>query len=533
MITNIEGDCLMQYWIFAGIFVTVAGSILVGLPKARESSRSLSKFYLYDGELSSWSISHLLGASSMSLNGLFYHTYLGYKVGAYSLLIQAVWATSFFIFILKIDNFLELANRGSISGNISSFFGNSTGRLCAFAISLSMLAILGWEIAVAGTLGEDLFGFDQSDSLLAVLIMIAVAAMYTLRGGIYANRKANELQNWAGAIAFVLIFFLAIALWFNSQNLLEPFGQLAEPSWEQRLKLSPVEASIALGGGAALLCNLFFSFFWQQAEATSWQNISSGLDNGAANNVEAKKSIKRAALKVFLFPGLAGTILGMTLAGVPDLTDADIMPKIFTIFGSLPMGEVIAFLLAIMLSAAMLSTLDGLLLGISYTINRDVLKNKAFEDIVIIEDDNEKSRYQVLQERKIISHGKLIIVFAAALSIVMYLLIQKEILDLFQAVYVAVTAQMAVTPLVLSMLFKRSTLEDRGGKKFAWAAVLLGLLAGYFCIGKFLTGHVNAFVTEIDWIGSVMYIFIAPPIAFLVSAITLKFLPYKTAKIKE
>lgn len=522
----------MEFWIFGGVLFTVVISVLIGLPKARQSSRSLTKFYLNDGKLGSWSISHLLGASSMSLNGLFYHTYLGYQVGVYSLLIQAVWAASFLLFIWKIDKFLELANSGSLFGNIDRFYGRATSKISALAVSFTMLALLGWEISIAGTLSQDLFQFNNTDALIAVFGLVAIAAMYTLRGGIHANMRANEFQNWAGFICFLLIGAGAVFVMFDPLPYLSGLGQETPNTVKGILKLNPAEAAIALGGGAALMCNLFFSFFWQQAEATTWQTVTAGLDNGTSDKVKASKSIRRSAIKVFILPGFAGTLLGMTLSGVPNLTDANIMPAMFSVFDSFQHGNWIALLFAILLSAAMLSTLDGLFLGVSYTLNRDVINTKHFKKLILIENDECKSDEHITQERKIISVGKLLVLAAAALSVFMFLLVQNEKLDLFQAVYFAVTAQMAVTPLIIRLLWKKPSTEPRQ-KKWAWLSILAGLIAGFFCIGMFISGNENAFVSSIPWIGSVLFIYIAPPVAFMATAIVLKALPTEPISTSE
>lgn len=505
----------MEFYLLAGVGITLVLSIIAGYWKSRNSSASLASYYLGDRNLSSTDLAHLLGASSMSLNGLFYHSWLGYKIGIYSLIVQAFWAASFLFFIFSAKTFVELARQDSLFGNFQRYFGKPASVIAAAAVGFTMLALVGWELAIAGGLAKEVFSLTRPESFAVVLVIVVIIAIYTVRGGLLANKRANILQNYLKALAFVAILLLSVALFQSPEKYLIEFGFVPNQSINY-LKLSPIDAAIGAGGLAALLCNLLFSMFWQPADATAWQNFSAGSNKGTGDTGSATRANILAMIRVFIFPGLAGTFLGISLAGIPISSDQQLMPTIFSAYQQLPYGNWMVLGISIMLTAAMVSTVDGLLLGFSYTMNRDVLPNKDFDQIIA--GVPKGGQVDIRRERSLLMLGKTIVILAAVLSLFLYILIDNQIIGLFETVYLAVIGQMAVAPMALALLWKKDLRTVRSlQQRLGWMPVFAGFAVGIFCFFLFVTGTPMAYVSSNSIIGGLPFIILAPPAAFFVA----------------
>lgn len=507
---------MLNYVIF-GIAITVVVSVICGYGRSAQSSRSVRKFYLANRKLNGMSVSHLLNASSMSLNGLFYHAWLGYQIGIYSILIQVAWAGSFLWFIANSDRFIKTVGKDSLFGNIGTHFGDGARIVCVLASCTTMVILIGWEASIAGSLSAELFGLSDFESLTFVFVLLFSAALYTLRGGIFANATANVVQNWCKIGAMLLIASLTIGLWTNPSEFLSNFGYVSEQPID-RLKLDPVAAIVASFGIFALSCNLFFSIFWQPADPTAWQNVSAGLEK-VDTSEKLKKTLWWSAAKVLFLPGVVGTFLGMSLAAVPNLSEPELIPSMFRVFDTLPYRGVLLVLLTVLLTAAMLSTMDGLLLGVSYSFNRDVLNGDRFENLV---ENSQAPTAPSDIERNILKTGRLLILGAGMLAITVFYLVQKDLLGLFETAYFAVIGQMAVAPVALKVLRDRKLRPLEEGAKFGWLPVSFGLLGGIVCLILFLFGPGMVFVSKIDFVGGLPWLILAPPVTFVCSYIAVE-----------
>lgn len=506
-----------------GILIVILASVLAGLSETRRSSRSLSFFYTSGGETSRGKLSHLIMASSMSLNGLFYHTWLGYKVGVYSFVVQAFWAASFIWLIYNRQRLLQISKRHSLFGAIRASFGQRTARICIVASCFSLTVLVGWEASIAGALATDLGSLDFEASIIAVLVLVVATALYTYRGGMLANARANSVQNVMKFICFSAIAIGSLFLLFSDHNAFNTAGYNVSADYSI-VKYNIRDATIGVFGISALLCNLFFSLMWQPADPTAWQYVSSASNGGARNEEELKKALTNGALLVLIFPGLAGTLFGMSLSSVADLTDQSIMSSFFNILYVMPYGWALVLALGALLAASMLSTMDGLLLGISYTINRDFLYNNEMEKLYTTKNIASDYRPSDIEKKRIIL-GKALVLGAAIVSIGVFLAIRNEYIGLFETVYLAVIGQMAISPLALKILLGREKeSESPAINKLNWICVSLGLLAGASCVAlhfyKFNDGMV--FVSNTPEIGGLPWLIMAPPLTFAVTWITLQ-----------
>ena len=62
-------------------------------------------FFLGGRKISFWKVAHLLTSSSFGINAIFYATWLGYLMGMWGMILQAVWCLSFLLF----SHFLTLS----------------------------------------------------------------------------------------------------------------------------------------------------------------------------------------------------------------------------------------------------------------------------------------------------------------------------------------------------------------------------------------------------------------------------------------
>lgn len=497
-----------------GFGITVLVSLIAGLRRSHDSSASLKNYFVGDHRMSQKEVTNLLMASSMSLNGLFYHSWLGYKVGVYSLLVQAFWAGSFLILARYRKQLVIRAQKESLFGNIESEFGTWASKIAVAAACITFIVLIGWEISIALSFTTIVFELDALSATAVALLVVFVAISYTSRGGIYGNAFANIVQNYMKTAAFVLIIVTAY-LFVDTFAAATPESQRASIDY---FKLSPVDAAIGLGGIAALLCNLFFSVLWQPADGSAWQIVSSGTDGAMQTDEVALKTLRIAGLKVLIFPGLAGTLLGMSLAGVPNLEDREIFSTLFATLKSLPFGEMYVGVFGILLTAAMLSTIDGLLLAASYTMSRDLLFRNEFDRLINLDSEYKKEREDNRIERRILSISKLLVLGAGLSSLGVYWLVHMGVVGLFEIVYLAVIGQMALAPLALEMI-KSSSAIGLGARPYGWLGILIGMFFGYgfWVYGSFVSPML--YVSSESWLGGVPWIIAGPPAAFIVCAL--------------
>ena len=493
-----------------GMLLVLLISLLVGISKYKLSSRSISNFYIAGGTVDEHRLRDLIMASSMSLNGLFYHTWLGYKVGIYSLLVQLFWAGSFLWLIFYRNKLLTFTKEKSLFGAIGSKYGNFTARATALASCLSLIILVGWEASIAGSLAKDLGSLSDQDAFNFALLIVAIASLYTFRGGILANVYANQVQNYLKFVCFVLILAGAVYL-LNNDSVFSVAGYQTVDQAD-RLKLKWQDAAIALFGISALICNLFFSFMWQPADPTTWQNVSASSNTDASESKVLKKSLLLGAGLVFIFPGLAGTLFGMSLASVSGLTDQTIMSSFYVLLNSLDFGWVLVLCLSAMLTAAMLSTTDGLLLGVSYILNREVFGTKKAEKLYQVELDSEEY-YPGKSETLRLFFGKALVLLAAGLSLGVFWLVQSGFIGLFEVVYVAVIGQMAVSPFAIALLMSKTN-SQRNGRLAIVAGLISGLVLVLFHLFEFNGGMAVTFENAI--LGGVPWLILAPPLTFLI-----------------
>jgi Na+/proline symporter len=456
----------------AGIALTVGISVYVSFG-AVKGPTTLLAYYWADRSLSQNQSAHLFTANSFSLNGLMYHTYLGYTVGIYSSVIQLFWCASFLILAYHADNISRLAMRDTLHGNISRIYGHRAGVAASIASLIGFASLAGWELVVGTKLFGDLLSIPLTYSIPFSLLIAFVAVAYTVRGGLRGNAKANVAQNFIGLAALVLLF--AGVIYAAGTSL--PRTEAGALNYSKIVKWDFELAWVALGG-IALLANAYFSLLWQAADMSTWQNIS-GLQDSGKNT---RWAFIKGAAGTLLMPGLIGTLIGMGLSGKTGITSDNVLNVAVDIVSQY--STVLVLITVAGLVAAMLSTLDGLFLAAANTLTWDISHQQQVRSIIGKEigqqplDETEKD-----VEARILSISHLVIVAIAMVATIIVSLLNANI-QLFHLLYFIIIGQMSIVPVSFAVM--RNTV-DQPSAKSGVASVLAGLISGF---GTFVYGLV-------------------------------------------
>lgn len=228
-------------------------------------------------------------------------------------------------------------------------------------------------------------------------------------------------------------------------------------------------------GVFGLITNLAFSLVWQFVDMSTWQNVIASSHK--LNNNAAKQALKTGGLAVFIAPGVIGTLLGVFLAGTPNVNDNNIMTKLVEV---LPYdNSVLSFAIMVALLASIMSTIDGPLLAASYAFVCDFLHHNT--SLMEIDSDED------LATKVLISVRIFIGVIAIAGTIGVFGLLELGI-SLFDIVYVLIICQLALTGPVLAGLWNRMGI----GNRMIWA-IVAGLLVGFGAFG-------GSQLTGLEWL---------------------------------
>ena len=498
----------LSFPVLLGVAITIFGTIAVTWRQSSESSNSLKLYYLADRKLKSSPVVHLLVASSMSLNGLLYHAWLGYTAGIWSVAIQLFWAGSFGCLYLFRKTLVSVLRSYSLLTAVQNKYGHTTARLCAVSLAATFIILVGWELTIAGRIASLLLGVPE---LLLVVVLLVVVGLYTVRGGLHANATANRFQNVLKVTSFILIagfssyFFLEpdllLDIPYETGNEKKPIE--IDPSVSY-FKWSPTTILVALGGGLLLLaCNAWFSILWQFAEVGGWQSIKAGMSHEETKDDNQNDDIVKevgtrlmwTSVFVLIAPGAVGAFLGISLGKVENLSPDDIFQLLYAALNyvvSTELGVVVAFaaimMLTILLTSSMLSTADGFLLGFSYAVTSTSLADQEVFSRIESEGGDDASGLSMSsaaeqdeQEQRVLARGRIYVMVGAALAIFTYVAVAEGWIDLFYVAFLAVVGQMSVVPVVISTL-RRWNRPVRDPKRGV-VSVIMGLLAGCMCIG--------------------------------------------------
>lgn len=417
----------------------------------------LFSFFYADKSLRVSQVTHLLLSSSFAMNGLLYQAYLGFKIGWAAILLQVLWCLSFILLSSKAGRIKQLTKNGTLHSAISSFFGTTAGKLAAVATIIGFTIQIGWELIVGVSVFGNSFTDNPDYSWWLIIAITGICIIYTISGGLKGSVVANVLQNWVAIVAlFIICGFLMIN--YNPTSIERP--------WDG----GSVGRLFSELGISFFITNALFSIFWQFVDFSAWQNLASG----EGDKKQAKSSLYWSSLWIFFFPGVVGTIAGLYLRGTAAVDPNNLFPYIINLISSNP------FLLVITVAgcvAAMLSTIDGLLLASSQAALWDLFFTKEVYD--------SNATGNPTTQKKLTNYGRIFILIFGLIgsAFIYYITIQFKV-DIFSLVYLVVIAQMVLVPVVLLLLFSKSDSKFKFGSLSIGAGLLSGIVIVSYGISK-------------------------------------------------
>lgn len=439
-----------------GLAAMVVVSLLIGTLTPKRNT-SLVAFFWGDGKMRKPRLIDLLLSNPLSMNGILYQAWLGYVAGWSAVFIQVIWCISYILLATRQSRLQQIVHEETLHGNIGTVFGIKAAKAAAVASIVGFTLQVGWELIVGVSVFKPL-GFStalQQGILVSSLALIG--AVYTIVGGLRGNAIVNTVQNrTVSACLWGLIAFLAF--WG-----IHPAQVSGNGLWPVNSFSLLIKELTILG----LITNLIFSLVWQFVDMSTWQILA------ASNRGEEKAVLYKGAWKIFLYPGVTGTLVGVFLRNIPKLSSDDILSSLFIHLADYPW---ICFLLVAAFVAAMLSTIDGLMLAASQAATWDLFNHQEVEEIrkheilrrqgapISVANENKIAE----MEDSIMSKVRLwILALAIAGGAVMYSILTALNLNIFELVYIVVIAQMVLLPVILVVLAGKKT-KLRNGATSIW-----------------------------------------------------------------
>ena len=449
----------------AAIGIALILIVIIFFARSTVAQRTVSSFYWGNRTLNPWQSAMLMLATALSLNGLLYQAYLGYSVGIWSAAIQLVFCAGYIFLFVFARRFRDLSEN-TLHGQFRNSYGHAAGVIAAISSFLGFASLAGWEFSIFGSLLANTLNLGSTTIFFGMYVVALLPALYSIRGGLRGNANVNTAFNMISYIVVIgAIAYLAYA--FSQSGQL----QISSAALVPRLKLNFGDAVVALGGIGALASNFLFSFFWQGADMSVWQDVA-----GSGTSVKnVRKSLIRSSVLVFLAPGLFGAFLGIVLQNVAAINQDNVLEILFKLLSVHPALGIILFG---GLLATMLSTLDGLFLAASLSLVGDVFFRDKFSSALKAHSSGEPSIQEPAGlETRILTTSYLTILFVALFAGTFFYVIRTYHIPLFQAVYFAVIGQMALVPGVYAIILdKKGVLTSRMN---GVASVAAGLIGGW------------------------------------------------------
>jgi Na+/proline symporter len=463
--------------IIAFISVFAFAMILTLLKIYASKSRTagtIENFLLGGRSLGKMSIVNLLLSSSFGVNALFYAVWLGYTVGIWGLVIQGAWALSFVLLTPYSD---RIRSGNSLHDFLGKKFGLATKIVAAFCSLIGIMYLIGWEVGIGETslnlflTSSNEMSTEQASSSTNLLIIGIVlgALVYTIVGGLKGNAAVDKLLNLLKIVVIILLTFFLLERFFSLENI--SFSKAMFPS------LQTMKENLGVWG---LITNLIFNLSWQFVDNSSWQSIIAGAET---NKKETTRNLRLSGLLIFLTVGLLGTMVGVALANTPEITPDNILTQAVQL---LPDHKTLLTLgMFIMITACIMSLLDGLFLASALTLVMDIFQTNKNS---IWNQENVSSKKKLIFVRLAL----ILIAFIAVWGV--KLIFQITGANLFDFVYIVIITQLALFGPVLIGLA-----TNRISNKNMWFSLIGGLIVGF---GSIAVGTINEVKFLLDGAGT-------------------------------
>ena len=478
----------LAYQLLLGFGLMVLLSMILGSSTRRDTS-SIVSFFWGDNDLKPSHGIHLLLSSPFSMNGIMYQAFLGYAIGWAAVLLQVIWCLSYILMALYGKKIAALARTGTLHGNIGRVFGAGAERAAAVASIIGFTLQVGWELIVGVSIFSIVAPGNVTLQGILIFALAGIGAIYTILGGLRGNVRANMVQNYIGGVAlWVVVLFLM----FNGPGAGPASG---DSPWDGG-SMTRLVTVLTVGG---LISNAIFSLVWQFVDMSTWQNLAATDDKEDT----PKRVLYWSSLWVFIFPGVVGTMAGMYMRSISGLDSNNLVPHLVDVLARYP---VISVFVAAGFVAAMLSTIDGLLLAASQALTWDLFHHRtvteilrfrqseggrsalaatmagvpdADEDVAVADAPPARrgeAEVEAIEdkERKVLDYTRYWVLLLAAVGAgITFWLTTVYNISIFDLVYIVVVAQMVLVPTVLSVLFW----SDRP-RRFGTASIVVGLVSG-------------------------------------------------------
>lgn len=460
-------------------FISVfAFSMLLTLLKfyaaRNKTSESIENFLLGGRTLGKMSIVNLLLSSSFGVNALFYAVWLGFSVGVWGLVIQGTWALSFALLTPYSD---RLRSRSSLHDFLGKKFGLATKIVAAFCSLIGIMYLMGWEVGIGQTSittfltsTNEMTPEDAASSTGLLIIGIVLGTLlYTIVGGLKGNASVDKLLNLLKIIVIGLLTFLLLQRFFALENV--SFYKAMFPSFET------MKQNLGIWG---LITNIIFNLAWQFVDNSSWQSIIAGAEK---SKKETTWNLRMSGLLIFLTVGILGTLVGVALANTPDINPDNILTQAVQL---LPDHKILLiFGMFVVITACIMSLLDGLFLASALTLVMDIFQAKK---------KNKWNEVDYGHTRNlVIIRMSLVLIAVIAIWGVKYIL-QITGATLFDFVYIVIITQLALFgPVIIGLA------TDRTSQKTMWISIVVGLIVGF---GSIAIGTSNQIKFLLDGAGT-------------------------------
>lgn len=416
------------------LIVYLAGILMIGI-FARRSIKSPQDYWVAGGKLGWFTGGATIAATQMS-SGLFIGSIgLAYNVGWTFFWVVfcfplAYWGLAWFV-APKFKRFGKFTLPDFIG---TRFHGNAPRLIAAILIIPAFLVYITAQLKAGGLILNVIYGVPE---VTGAVIFFLVIIAYTAVGGMVAVAYTDLVQ----MIVMIGGALVAVPLVMRSLGgVTETFriDTLINPKLTGWGGLPPV-----------VLIGLFFAFFIG----------SFGRPEILTRFYAMKdtKTIRRGILWVFVLVGVAHFLVFLLAMGIraltPNLPNSDMaMPAIASAY----MPGIIGSVLLAAVVAAMMSTVDSILLVASSAFSHDIY------DQIIKPGASEKAKLRVAAVATVVVGGLALIMYLAGFG-------KLTLIQLIVALFSALIGSTFTAPVLLGCLWKRAT----------QAGAIVGMLSGF------------------------------------------------------